>query len=94
MNSVLNKYLDKFVLVFIDDILIYSKSEAEHKEHLRIVFQTLKENHLYAKFRKCEFYKNKIEYLGHIISEQGFDVDPKKIKSIREWHVPTEVSSI
>ena len=60
MNSVLNKYLDKFVLVFIDDILVYSKSEEEHKEHLRIVLQTLKENQLYAKFSKCEFYKDKI----------------------------------
>ena len=68
MNSVLNKYLDKFVLVFIDDNLLYSNSEAEHKEHLRIVLQTLKENQLYANFRKCEFYKDKIQYSGHIIS--------------------------
>ena len=78
MNSVLNKYLDKFILVFIDDILVYSKSEEEHKEHLRKVLQTLKENQLYAKFSKCEFYKDKIQYLGHIISEQGLVVDPKR----------------
>ena len=94
MNSVLNKYLDKFVLVFIDDILVYSKSEEEHKEHLRIVFQTLKKNQLYAKFSKCEFYKDKIQYLGHIISEQGLAVDPEKIKAIREWPVPTDVSTV
>ena len=94
MNSVLNKYLDKFVLVFINDILTYSKSEAEHKEHLRIMLQTLKENQLYAKFSKCEFYKDKIQYLGHIISKQGLVVDPEKIKSIREWHVPVDVSSV
>ena len=83
MNSVLNKYLDKFLLVFIDDILVYSKSEEEHKEHLRIVLQTLKENQLYAKFSKFEFYKDKIQYLGHFISEQGLAIDPKKIKAIK-----------
>ena len=75
MNNVLNKYLDKFVLVFIDDILIYSKSEAEHEEHLRIVFQTLRENKFYAKISKCEFFKDKIQYLGHIILEQGLVID-------------------
>ena len=78
MNSVLNKYLDKFVLVFIDDILVYSKNEDEHREYLRIVLQTLKENQLYAKFSKCEFYKDKIQYLGHIISKKGLVVDPKR----------------
>ena len=60
MNSVLNKYLDKFVLLFIDNILIYSKNEAEHQEHLKIVLQSLKENYLYAKYSKCEFFKDKI----------------------------------
>ena len=94
MNSVLNKYLDKFLLVFIDDILFYSKSEEEHKEHLRIVLQTLKENQLYAKFSKREFYKDKIQYLGHIISKQGLDVDPENIKAIKEWPVPTDVSTV
>ena len=94
MNNVLNKYLDKFVLVFIDDILVYSKSGEEHKEHLRIVLQTLKENQLYAKFSKCEFYKDKIQYLGHIISEQGLAVDPEKIKAFREWPVPADVSAV
>ena len=94
MNSVLNKYLDKFFLVFIDDILVYSRNEEEHQEHLRMVLQTLKENQLYAKFSKCEFYKDKIQYLGHIISEQGLAVDPDKIKAIKEWPVPTDVSAV
>ena len=61
---------------------------------MRIVLQTLKENQLYAKFSKCEFYKDKIQYLGHVISEQGLAVDPKKIKAIKEWHVPTDVSAV
>ena len=80
--------------MFIEDILVYSKSEEEHQEHLRIVLRTLKENQLYAKFSKCEFYKDKIQYLGHIISKQGLDVDPETIKATREWPVPTDVSVV
>jgi hypothetical protein len=69
MNNVLNKFLDKFVLVFIDDILIYSKNRKEHEEHLRLVLQVLREHQLYAKFNKCEFFQKKIHYLGHVLSE-------------------------
>lgn len=94
MNSVINKYLDKLVLVFMDDILVYSESEEEHREHLRIVLQNLKENQLYAKFSKCEFYIDKIQYLGHIISEQGLVIDPEKIKAISEWPVLTDVLTV
>ena len=72
MNSVLSKYLDKFVVVFIDDILIYSKTKEEHDEHLHIILQVLRENKLYAKFSKCEFFKDKIQYLGHVISKEGY----------------------
>jgi len=94
MNSVLSKYLDKFVIVFIDDILIYSKNEQEHKEHLRIILQILREQQLYAKFSKCEFFQSKIQYLGHIISKEGISVDPDKIKAITEWSVPKDVSDV
>ena len=68
MNSVFNKYLDKFVLVFLDDILVYSKNEEEHEGHLRLTLQLLREHHLYAKMSKCDFYRDRIQYLGHIIS--------------------------
>jgi hypothetical protein len=94
MNSIFSKYLDNFFLIFIDDILIYSKSEEEHEQHLKIVLQTLCEHKLYAKFDKCDFYQKKIQYLGHVISEEGIAVDPKKIKAIMEWHVPKNVADI
>ena len=80
MNSILSKYLDKFVVVFIDGILIYSKTKEEHDEHLHIILQVLREHKLYAKFSKCEFYKDKIQYLCHMISKEGISVDPDKIK--------------
>ena len=78
MNSVFSKYLDKFVLVFLNDILIYSKNEVEHEEHLRMELQLLRENKLYAKLSKCDFYKDKIHYLGHIISDEGISVANSK----------------
>ena len=79
MNNIFSKYLDKFVLVFIDDILVYSKNKEEHEEHLHIVLRVLREHQLYAKFSKCDFYKPQIQYLGHIISEAGIAVDPENI---------------
>jgi len=91
LNSVLRKYLDQFVVVFVDDILIYSKFEEEHKEHLRIILQVLREHQLYAKLSKCDFYKDKIQYLSHVISKDGISVDPDKIKAIIKWHVPKDV---
>ena len=78
MNSVFSRYLDKFVLVFLDDILVYSKNEKEHEDHLRLTLQVLREHQLYAKLRKCDFYRDRIQYLGHIISEEGIFVDPEK----------------
>jgi hypothetical protein len=94
MNNVFRKYLDKFVIVFIDDILIYSKTKEEHEEHLRIVLQTLREHQLYAKFSKCEFYQDKVQYLGHVISGEGISVDPEKVKAILDWPVPKDVSDV
>jgi hypothetical protein len=82
INGVFRNYLDKFVIVFLDDILIYSKFEEEHEQHLRMVLKILREHQLYAKLRKLSFYQRKIHYLSHIISEEGIAVDPEKIKSI------------
>ena len=75
MNIIFGRYMDKFILIFIDDILVYSKNKEEHEEHLRVVLQVLREHHLYAKFSKCDFYKPQIQYLGHIISETVIAVD-------------------
>eukprot|EP00253_Pinus_taeda_P006607 PITA_06607 len=94
MNSVFHQYLDKFVLIFIDDILIYSRNRKEHEEHLRIVLQTLREHQLYGKFSKCDFYKEQIQYLGHIITKEGIAVDPEKIKTIMDWPTPKDVVDI
>ena len=82
MNSVFNRYLDKFVLFFLDDIIIYSKNEEEHEEHLKLTLQLLREHKLYAKLSKYDFHKDRIQYLGHIILEEGIFVDPKKIEAI------------
>jgi hypothetical protein len=92
MNGVFREYLDKFVIVFLDGILIYSKSKEDHERHLRMVLQVLREHQLYAKLRKCSFYQKKIHYLGHIISKDGITVDSEKIEAIREWSVPKNVS--
>ena len=94
MNSVFSRYLDKFVLVFSDDILIYSKNEEEHGEHLRLTLQLLREHQLYAKLRKCDFYRDKIQYLGHIILEEGISVDPEKIEAIMNWPTPRNVTDV
>jgi hypothetical protein len=91
MNGVFRDYLDKFVIVFLDDILVYSKLEEEHEKHLSMVLQVLREHQLYAKLSKCSFYQEQIHCLGHIISEEGIVVDPKKVEAIREWSVPRNV---
>jgi hypothetical protein len=92
MNNVLNKFLDIFVLVFVDDILIYSKNRDVHEEHLILLLQVLREHQLYAKFSKCEFFQKQVHYLGHVISKEGVTVDPNKIRSIMEWPTPNDVS--
>src|SRR6266498_465154 len=85
MNKVFMEYLDKFVIVFIDDILILSKSEEEHEEHLRLVLQKLRDHQLYAKLSKCEFWLEEVSFLGHIISEGGISMDPGKVKDMFKW---------
>jgi hypothetical protein len=94
MNNVLCKFLDNFVLVFIDDILIYSKNREDHEEHLKLVLQVLREHNLYAKFSKCDFFQKQVHYLGHVISQEGVEVDPDKIICIMEWPTPKYVSDI
>jgi hypothetical protein len=94
MNGIFINYLDNFVIVFLDDILVYSKSEEENEHHLRLVLQVLRENQLYVKLSKCSFYQEHIHYLGHIISKQGIAIDPKKIESIRGWSTPRNVSEV
>eukprot|EP00253_Pinus_taeda_P019524 PITA_19524 len=94
MNNVFHQFLDKFVLIFIDDTLIYSRSQEEHEKHLRMVLQTLREHQLYAKFSKCDFFKEEIQYLGHVITKEGIAVDPEKIKTIMEWPIPKDVADI
>jgi hypothetical protein len=94
MNSVFMPELDKFVVVFIDDILIYSKNEEEHAKHLRIVLTRLREHQLYAKFSKCTFWLEEIQFLGHVLSANGIVVDPSKVKDILEWKPPTTVHQV
>jgi hypothetical protein len=84
MNSVFMLELDKFVVVFIDDFLIYSRSMEEHEEHLWIVLQRLREHQLYAKFNKCEFWIKEVSFLGHVVSPEGITVDPGKVKEVLE----------
>jgi ribonuclease HI len=86
--------LDKFVVVFIDDILIYSKNEAEHAKHLRIVLQRLRDHKLYAKFSKCEFWLDSVKFLGHTISKDGISVDPSKVQEVMDWKPPKSVHQI
>ncbi|KAL0540386.1 hypothetical protein IC582_024623 [Cucumis melo] len=94
MNRVFKDFLDSFVIVFIDDILIYSKTEAEHEEHLHQVLETLRANKLYAKFSKCEFWLRKVTFLGHVVSSEGVSVDPTKIEAVTNWPRPSTVSEI
>ena len=94
MNRVFGPYLDKFVIVFIDDILVYSSSKEEHAEHLRIVLQTLREHQLYAKFIKCQFWLDQVAFLGHVVSAEGISVDPQKIEAIVDWKPPTNITEV
>jgi hypothetical protein len=94
MNKVFMEELDKFVVVFIDDILVYSKSVEEHEQHLRVVLGKLRAHKLYAKFSKCEFWLEKISFLGHILTMEGVAVDPGKVETVTNWQQLTNVSEI
>jgi hypothetical protein len=94
MNSVFMPELDRFVVVFIYDILIYSRSMEEHEEHFQIILQWLREHQLYAKISKCEFWIKEVPFLGHVVSLEGIVVDPTKVKEVLEWKPPTSVSEV
>ena len=94
MNKVFMDFLDKCVVVFIDDILIYSKSQEEHEEHLHLILQRLREHKLYAKFSKCEFWLEEVGFLGHVVSKNGIAVDPEKVSAVTRWEVPKNVADI
>ncbi|KAL0298771.1 UNVERIFIED_CONTAM: Retrovirus-related Pol polyprotein from transposon [Sesamum radiatum] len=94
MNKTLQPFLNQFVIVFIDDILIYSSSREEHEQHLRTVLQILREKQLYAKFSKCEFWMEEIAFLGHVVSKEGVQPNPTKVKVVMEWEPPKNVSEV
>jgi hypothetical protein len=88
MNKVFIEYLDKFLVVFIDEILVYSRNEEEHEEHLRLVLQKLRDNQLYAKFNKCEFWLKEVSFLGHVITGGGITMDSGKVRDVLNWELP------
>jgi hypothetical protein len=94
MNGVFRDYLDKFVIFFLDDMLIYSKTKEEHEPHLRMVLQVLREHQLYAKLGKYTFYRKQIQYLGHNVLEDSITVDPKKVEVIKSWPSPTNIFEV
>ncbi|XP_039133252.1 uncharacterized mitochondrial protein AtMg00860-like [Dioscorea cayenensis subsp. rotundata] len=94
MNTVFRPYLDKFVIIFIDDILIYSATKEEHAQYLRTVLQILPEEKVYAKFSKCEFWLHEVVFLGHVVSGEGIRVDRKKVEAIIDWEQPKSVSEV
>jgi hypothetical protein len=94
MNSVFMPKLDKFVVVFIDDILVYSKNEEDHAKHLKVVLTKLREHKLYAKFSKCEFWLRKVPFLGHVLSDEGISVDLTKVQEVLDWKAPTSAHEV
>ena len=94
MHRIFQPYLDQFVVVFVDDILIYSQSEWEHEYHLRIILQLLRDHQLYARFSKCEFWLTEVRFMGHVVSTSGVSVDPEKVEAVMSWERPKSVFEI
>ena len=94
MNSVFQPYVNQFVVMFIDDVLLYSKDRENHDTHLRVVLETLRKEQLYAKLSKCEFWLNEVSFLRRIVSKEGIRVDPKKIEVVVEWNPPRNVTEV
>ena len=94
MNRVFEDFLDKFIIVFIDDILIYSKTREEHARHLELALERLREKHLYAKLSKCEFWLDQVVFLGHVVSGMGIMVDPAKVEAVKQWNQPKTVTEV
>ena len=94
MNSIFMEELDVFVIIFIDDILIYSKTKEDHARHIHIVLQKLRDHHLYAKFSKCEFWLEEVSFLGHVLSKDGIAVDPSKVQDVLDWKQPQNVHEV
>jgi hypothetical protein len=94
MNQIFQPYLYRFVIIFIEDILVYSKNPQEHTQHLRIVLDVLRDKQLYAKFSKCKFWLSKVKFLGHVISQGGVAVDQSKVEAIQNWTRPKNVSEV
>ena len=94
MHRVFQPYLDQFVVVFADDIFIYSRSEEEHEDHLRVVLQLLRDHQLYAKFSKCKFWLTEVRFLGHVVSTSGVSVDPEKVEAVMSWERPKSIFEI
>ena len=94
MNRVFKPYLDQFVVVFIDDILVYSKNKEEHEKHLHVVLQTLRKHQLFARLRKCEFLLDQIYFLGYVVSKDGISANPGKVEAVLSWKRPTIVAEV
>ena len=94
MNSVMGEYIDNFVLVYLDDILVFSINNHEHKNHLRLVFQKLREHKLQAKLKKCEFDKPHVKYLGHIVGSGEVHVDKDKVSAVANWEPPKDIKGV
>ena len=94
MNHILRPYLDKFVVAYLDDVLIFSRTLDEHREHVRTVLDKFREHKLYAKKSKCEFFRNEVKFLGFIVGADGVKVDPEKVEAVRNWPVPKSVTDV